>query len=182
MREQKQRSFDDFISAAEWLIARGYTRPEKLAIMGASHGGLLVAACLVQRPELFSAAICEYPVADMLRYHRFTVGENWIYEFGNADADTTQFHALHAYSPVHNVRPGAAYPATLVLSGEHDDRVVPMHALKLVAALQGAASGSGPIMPRYDADAGHGLGKPAARVIDEWSDIYAFLFEAMGMA
>jgi len=182
MREQKQRSFDDFISAAEWLIARGYTRPEKLAIMGASHGGLLVAACLVQRPELFSAAICEYPVADMLRYHRFTVGENWIYEFGNADADTTQFHALHAYSPVHNVRPVAAYPATLVLSGEHDDRVVPMHALKLVAALQGADSGSGPIMPRYDADAGHGLGNPAARVIDEWSDIYAFLFEAMGMA
>jgi prolyl oligopeptidase len=182
MREQKQRAFDDFIGAAEWLIARGYTRPEKLAIMGASHGGLLVAACLVQRPELFRAAICEYPLTDMLRYHRFTVGENWVYEFGNADADTTQFRALHAYSPVHNVQPGAAYPATLVLSGERDDRVVPMHALKLVAALQDAASDSGPILLRYDADAGHGLGKPAARLIDEWSDIYAFLFEAIRMA
>jgi prolyl oligopeptidase len=182
MREQKQRAFDDFIGAAEWLIARGYTRPEKLAIMGASHGGLLVAACLVQRPELFGAAICEYPLADMLRYHRFTVGENWVYEFGNADADAAEFRALHTYSPAHNVQPDAAYPATLVLSGERDDRVVPMHALKLVAALQDAASDSGPIMLRYDTDAGHGLGKPAARLIDEWSDIYAFLFEAIGMA
>jgi prolyl oligopeptidase len=182
MLEQKRRSFEDFIAAAEWLIARGYTRPEKLAVMGASHGGLLVAACLVQRPELFGAAICEYPVADMLRYHHFTVGENWVYEFGNADADAAQFRALYAYSPVHNVHPGVAYPATLVLSGAHDDRVVPMHALKLVAALQGADVGSGPIMLRYDADAGHGLGKSATSVIDEWSDIYAFLFETIGTA
>jgi prolyl oligopeptidase len=116
----------------------------------------------------------------MLRYHQFTVGENWVYEFGNADADAAQFQALHAYSPVHNIRPGVAYPATLVLSGENDDRVVPMHALKLVAALQGA--GGGPIVLRYDAEAGHGLGKPATRVIDEWSDIYTFLFETIGMA
>jgi prolyl oligopeptidase len=181
MREQKQRSFDDFIAAAEWLIARGYTGPDQLAIMGASHGGLLVAACLAQRPELFRAAICEYPLADMLRYQHFTVGENWVYEFGSADADAAQFRALHAYSPVHNIRPGRAYPATLVLSGEHDDRVVPMHALKLVAALQDADAGDGPILLRYDARAGHGLGKPANHLIQEWSDIYAFLFEAIGM-
>jgi prolyl oligopeptidase len=182
MLDQKQRSFDDFIAAAEWLIARGYTSQEQLAIMGASHGGLLVAACLVQRPELFRAAICEYPLADMLRYHHFTVGENWAYEFGTADADPAQFQTLYAYSPVHNVQPGVAHPATLVLSGEHDDRVMPMHALKLVAALQGADAGAGPILLRYDAHAGHGLGKPAARLIDEWRDIYAFLFEVMGMA
>jgi prolyl oligopeptidase len=181
MRDQKQRSFDDFIGAAEWLIAHGYTCSEKLAIMGASHGGLLAAACLAQRPGLFRAAICEYPVADMLRYHHFTVGENWVYEFGNADMDAAQFRALYAYSPVHNIQPGVAYPATLVLSGANDDRVVPMHALKLVAALQGADSGGRPIMLRYDADTGHGLGKPAASIIDEWSDIYTFLFEVMGI-
>jgi prolyl oligopeptidase len=181
MREQKQRSFDDFIAAAEWLIAGGYTRPQRLAIMGASHGGLLVAACVVQRPELFGAAICEYPLADMLRYHHFTVGENWIYEFGSADADAAQFRALYAYSPVQNIEPGVAYPAMLVLSGEHDDRVVPMHALKLVAALQGAASGGGPILLRHDAEAGHGLGKPADHLIEEWADIYTFLLAALGM-
>ena len=178
---KKQNVFDDFIGAAEWLVANKYTRPEKLAIQGGSNGGLLVAACLLQRPELFGAVVCQVPVADMLRYHRFTVGRFWVSDYGNADEEAAHFRYQLAYSPVHNCQPGVRYPATLITTADHDDRVAPAHAKKFAAALQEAQAGAAPILLRVDVKAGHGAGKPTSKLIDEQADTYAFLFKALSV-
>jgi len=178
MRERKPRVFDDFFGAAEWLIAQGYTRPRRLAIEGGSNGGLLVGAALVQRPDLFGAVVCRVPVADMLRYHHFTVGRFWIPEYGSSD-DPAMFRVLLAYSPLHNVRDGAPYPATLVMTADTDDRVAPGMARKFAARLQAATGGDAPILIRIEMKAGHGAGKPVSKLIDEDADIFAFLFGAM---
>jgi prolyl oligopeptidase len=182
MLERKQNVFDDFIAAAEWLIASGCTRPERLAISGGSNGGLLVAACMIQRPDLFGAVVCQVPVLDMLRYHRFTIGRYWTPEYGNAEADPEHFKFLYAYSPLHNIRRGVSYPPILVTSADTDDRVVPAHAKKFVAALQEAAGGDNPILLRVETRAGHGAGKPTSKVIEESADVYTFLFRTFGMS
>lgn len=181
MLAKKQNVFDDFIAAAEWLIANNYTTSSRLAINGGSNGGLLVAACLVQRPELYGAVVCEVPVIDMLRYHKFTVGRYWIPEYGNAEKDPEHFKFLYAYSPLHNVRPGVAYPATLIMAADTDDRVVPSHAKKFAATLQAATSGEEPLLLRIETKAGHGLGKPTAKIIEARSDVFAFLFQQFDM-
>jgi prolyl oligopeptidase len=173
MLDRKQNVFDDFIAAAEYLIAEGYTRPERLAIEGGSNGGLLVGAVMTQRPELFGAVLCRVPVADMLRYHLFTVGRFWIPEYGSAD-DPAQFAYLLRYSPYHNVRAGVRYPRTLIMTADTDDRVSPGMAKKFAARLQ-AAGGGGPILIRVETKAGHGAGKPLAKIIDEEADMLAFL-------
>ena len=165
--------FDDFIAAAEFLIAGGYTRPERVAIEGGSNGGLLVGAVMLQRPDLFGAVLCRVPVADMLRYHLFTVGRFWIPEYGSAD-DPEQFAYLLRYSPYHNVRKGVRYPPTLVMTADTDDRVDPGMAKKFAARLQ-AEAGGGPFLIRVETKAGHGAGKPIAKVIDEEADMLAFL-------
>lgn len=169
----KQNVFDDFIAAGQHLIGCGYTSAHHLGIYGRSNGGLLVTACLLQRPDLFGAVVGMVPVTDMLRYHRFTAGRYWTSEYGNAELDPEHFAFLHRYSPLHNIRPGD-YPPTLVTTGDTDDRVVPLHAYKFIAGLQEAIGGSGPALLRVDRRAGHGLGKPTAKVIDEAADIYAF--------
>ena len=179
--ERKQNVFDDFHAAAEWLVASNYTRPDRLAIQGGSNGGLLVSGCMVQRPDLYGAVLCQVPVTDMLRYHKFTVGRYWIPEYGNAEADAEQFKFMYAYSPLHNVKPGVSYPPTLVATADTDDRVVPMHAKKFAATLQAAHRGDNPILVRIETKAGHGAGKPTAKVIEEQSDIYGFLFKIFGM-
>ena len=171
---QKQNVFDDFIASAEWLIANEYTRPARLAIAGGSNGGLLVGACLTQRPELFGAALPAVGVLDMLRYHKFTIGWAWAGDYGTAD-DPEQFRALYAYSPLHNVRSGTSYPATLVTTADHDDRVVPAHSYKFTAALQAAQQGAEPVLIRVDTRAGHGAGKPTTMRIEEAADRLAFL-------
>jgi prolyl oligopeptidase len=171
----KQHVFDDFIAAAQMLIDRKITSTPKLAINGASNGGLLVGACLVQRPDLFGAAIAEVGVLDMLRYQRFTVGKAWIPEYGDATASADAFHWLYAYSPDHNVKPGTHYPPTLVMTSDHDDRVYPAHSFKFAAALQYAQAGSAPILLRVESKAGHGAGRPTDKIIDELADRYAFL-------
>lgn len=174
MLEMKQTVFDDFIAAAEWLIDEGITDKERLAIMGGSNGGLLVAACMIQRPDLFGAVVCRVPVADMLRYHRFSAGRYWMGEYGNAEENAEHFRFLYAYSPLHNVQPGADYPPILITTADTDDRVVPMHAKKLAATLQ-AANGANPVLLRVETEAGHGLGKPTGKAIEELADILAFL-------
>ena len=176
MLDRKQNVFDDFIAGAEFLISEGYTRPAKIAIEGGSNGGLLVGAVMIQRPELFGAVLCRVPVADMLRYHLFTVGRFWIPEYGSAD-DPSQFEYLIKYSPYHNVQDGVRYPPTLVMTADTDDRVDPGMAKKFAARLQAAASG-GPILIRVETKAGHGAGKPIAKVIDEEADMLAFLQHA----
>ena len=173
MLGRKQNVFDDFIAAAEFLIAEGYTSPQRIAIEGGSNGGLLVGAAMIQRPDLFGAVVCRVPVADMLRYHLFTVGRFWIPEYGSAD-DPAQFEYLLKYSPYHNVKDGVRYPPTLVMTADTDDRVSPGMAKKFAARLQ-ASGGGGPILIRIETKAGHGAGKPIARVIDEEADILAFL-------
>jgi prolyl oligopeptidase len=170
----KQNVFDDFAACAQWLIDAGWTRPERLAITGRSNGGLLVGASITQRPELFGAAVPEVGVLDMLRFHRFTIGWAWTSDYGSAD-DAEQFATLRGYSPLHNVRPGTAYPPTLVTTGDHDDRVVPGHSFKFAAALQAAQAGDAPVLLRVDTAAGHGAGKPTAKLIDERADVLAFL-------
>ncbi|MGH2371538.1 MAG: prolyl oligopeptidase family serine peptidase, partial [Chloroflexota bacterium] len=165
----------------EWLIAQGYTSRERLAIQGGSNGGLLVAACLTQRPDLFGAVLCQVPVADMLRYHTFTIGRYWTTDYGNAEADPAHFRFLYAYSPLHNVRPGTAYPPTLITSADTDDRVVSAHAKKLAATLQAAQVGDTPILLRVEIKAGHGAGKPTAKQIEEQTDLYTYLFEVLGL-
>jgi prolyl oligopeptidase len=177
---RKQNVFDDFQAAAEWLIAEGWTRPARLAIGGRSNGGLLVGACLAQRPELYGAALPAVGVLDMLRYHRFTIGWAWAGDYGTAD-DAAQFAALCAYSPLHNLRAGTHYPATLVTTADHDDRVVPAHSYKFTAALQAAQGGPAPVLIRVDTRAGHGAGKPTAMLIEEEADRWAFLVRALGM-
>jgi prolyl oligopeptidase len=174
MKLNKQNVFDDFIAAAEWLIANRYTRRPKLAILGRSNGGLLVGACLTQRPDLYGACIPVVGVLDMLRFHKWTIGWAWVSDYGSVE-EPDEFRALLAYSPYHNIRPGMKYPPTLVTTGDHDDRVFPAHSFKFAAALQAAQSGEDPVLIRIDVRAGHGLGKPTAKLIEEASDQLAFL-------
>ena len=175
----KQNVFHDFIAAGEWLIANGYTRPARLAIGGGSNGGLLVGACLTQRPDLFGACFAAVGVLDMLRFHLFTIGWAWTSDYGSPD-EPADFAALLAYSPYHNVRAGAAYPATLITTADHDDRVYPAHSFKFAAALQAAQGGPAPILIRIETKAGHGAGKPTAKLIAEAADRLAFLLAALG--
>jgi prolyl oligopeptidase len=177
----KQNVFDDFIAAAEHLIAQRYTCPARLAISGRSNGGLLVGACLTQRPDLFAAAVPGVGVLDMLRYHRFTIGWAWVAEYGSAD-DPQQFPWLLAYSPLHNIRPGTRYPATLILTADHDDRVVPAHSFKFAAALQHAQAAAAPVLIRVETSAGHGAGKPVAKQIEEAADVLAFLTDQLELS
>jgi prolyl oligopeptidase len=178
--ERKQNVFDDFIAAAEWLVANKYTRKEKLAIEGGSNGGLLVGACMTQRPELFGAAVPHVGVMDMLRFHKFTIGWAWVSDYGSSD-DAGQFKALRAYSPYHNLKKGTCYPPTLITTADHDDRVFPAHSFKFAAALQEAQGCANPTLIRIETRAGHGAGKPTAKVIEEASDVWAFLVRTLGM-
>jgi prolyl oligopeptidase len=180
MKLKKQNVFDDFISAAEWLVDNRYTRPARLAIGGGSNGGLLVGACMTQRPDLFGACLPAVGVLDMLRFHQFTIGWAWTSDYGSPD-DEEEFRALLAYSPYHNLVPGAAYPATLITTGDHDDRVFPAHSFKFAAALQAAQGGFAPVLIRIETKAGHGLGKPTAKLIEEAVDRWAFAVRALAM-
>ncbi|MBD2075751.1 S9 family peptidase [Phormidium sp. FACHB-592] len=177
---KKQNVFDDFIAAAEWLIDHKYTSPQKLAIAGGSNGGLLVGACMTQRPELFGAALPAVGVMDMLRFHKFTIGWAWISEYGTPE-NADEFKALYAYSPLHNLKAGTAYPATLITTADHDDRVVPAHSFKFAAALQAAHKGDAPVMIRIETKAGHGAGKPTAKIIEESADKWAFLVKVLAI-
>ncbi len=179
-RLTKQNVFDDFIAAAQWLIKNKYTSTPKLAISGGSNGGLLVGACLVQRPDLFGAALPAVGVMDMLRFHKFTIGWEWIDDYGSSD-NPEEFKALHAYSPLHNIKPGQMYPATLITTGDHDDRVVPGHSFKFAATLQAAQKGEAPILIRIETRAGHGAGKPTTKRIDEAADRLAFMVQNLQM-
>ena len=177
---KKQNVFDDFIAAAEWLIANNYTSPVKLAIGGGSNGGLLVGACLTQRPELFGAALPAVGVMDMLRFQKFTIGWAWVSDYGSSD-NPEEFKALKAYSPLHNIKPGTKYPATMITTADHDDRVVPAHSFKFAATLQAAQSGPAPILIRIETKAGHGAGKPTSKIIEEVSDTWGFLVRVLGV-
>ena len=178
MRAKKQNVFDDFIAAAEWLIASQYTSTPKLAIYGASNGGLLIGAVLNQRPDLFGAAMPAVGVMDMLRFQNFGFGTQWVGEYGSS-ANPEDFKVLRAYSPLHNIRKGAQYPPTLITTSDHDDRVMPGHSLKYAATLQQAQEGPAPILIRIETRAGHGAGKPTTKQIDEWADRYVFLKSAL---
>jgi len=178
-KTKKQNVFDDFIAAAEWLIANKYTSPKKLAIQGASNGGLLVGAVMNQRPELFGAAIPQVGVMDMLRFHKFTIGWNWIPDYGSSEANEAEFRALYAYSPYHNIRP-RNYPATLITTADHDDRVVPAHSLKYAARLQEMQRGDAPILIRVETKSGHGASS-TRKQIEEVADIYSFLMQNLGV-
>lgn len=178
---QKQNVFNDFIAAAEYLIEEKYTSSEKLVIRGGSNGGLLVGACMTQRPELFKVALPAVGVLDMLRYHTFTSGAGWAYDYGTSEDNEEMFSYLLGYSPVHNVKEGIEYPATLVTTGDHDDRVVPAHSFKFAAELQRKQTGNNPTLIRIETDAGHGAGKPTSKIIEEYADIFAFTFHNMGV-
>jgi len=178
MKARKQNVFDDFIACAEYLVAEGITSPAKLGIQGGSNGGLLVGACMTQRPDLFAAALPAVGVMDMLRFHKFTIGWAWVSDYGSSD-DSEGFHYLYAYSPLHNLRPGTRYPATLITTADHDDRVVPGHSFKFTAALQAAQAGDAPTLIRIQTKAGHGMGKPTAIIIQEQTDIWAFLVRVL---
>ncbi len=178
---KKQNVFDDFIAAAEFLIKEKYTNPSKLAISGRSNGGLLIGAVMTQRPELFKVALPAVGVMDMLRFHKFTIGWAWKTDFGSSE-DSTEFKAIYKYSPLHNIKEGVNYPATLVTTADHDDRVVPAHSYKFVATLQEKYKGNNPILIRIDTNAGHGSGKPISKLIDEQADIFTFLFNNLGMS
>jgi prolyl oligopeptidase len=179
MKLKKQNVFDDFIAAAEWLIANKYTSPAKLAIQGGSNGGLLVGAVMNQRPELFGVAIPQVGVMDMLRFHKFTIGWNWIADYGSSD-NAEEFKALHAYSPVHNIKPGVKYPATLITTADHDDRVVPAHSFKYAATLQSLASKEAPVLIRIDTRSGHGASN-LTKQLETTADIYTFILQNMGV-
>ncbi|MDJ1181372.1 prolyl oligopeptidase family serine peptidase [Roseofilum sp. BLCC_M91] len=181
MKENKQNVFDDFIAAAEWLIEQKYTCSQKLAIAGGSNGGLLVGACLTQRPDLFGAALPAVGVMDMLRFHKFTIGWAWCDEYGCAD-NPEDFENLYGYSPLHNLKPGTAYPATLVTTSDRDDRVVPSHSFKFAATLQAAHQGPSPVLIRIETKAGHGAGKPTSKQIQEIADKWAFLSQVLDIA
>jgi prolyl oligopeptidase len=178
MKSRKQNVFDDFISAGERLISDGYTRPDRLAISGGSNGGLLVGACLTQRPELFGAALPDVGVMDMLRFHKFTIGWAWVSEYGSAD-NADDFDTLLKYSPLHRLKAGTKYPATLVTTADHDDRVVPAHSFKFAAALQASQAGDAPTLIRIETSAGHGAGTPTSKQIEKLADQYAFLIRAL---
>ncbi len=180
MLDQKQNTFDDFIAAAEWLIANGYTRPERLAIRGGSNGGLLVGAAMTQRPDLFKAVVCTYPLLDMVRYHKFLVARWWVPEYGSSE-DPEQFKYLHAYSPYHNAEPGTAYPAALFVTGDSDTRVAPLHARKMAALLQASTSSGNPVLLHYKTTAGHSAGRRLTDVIDDQADQMLFLMWQLGM-
>ena len=180
-QQKKQNVFDDFIAAAEFLIEENYTSSDKLAIRGGSNGGLLVGACMTQRPELFQVALPAVGVLDMLRYHTFTSGEGWAYDYGTSAQNKEMFEYLLGYSPVHNVVRGSDYPATLVTTADHDDRVVPAHSYKFISELQDKHEGGAPVMIRIDVNAGHGAGMPLSKAIDLTADIYAFTLFNMGI-
>ncbi|SDG07929.1 prolyl oligopeptidase family serine peptidase [Chitinophaga filiformis] len=181
MLEKKQNVFDDFISAAEFLVKSKYTSPSKLAIRGGSNGGLLVGACMTQRPDLFKVALPAVGVMDMLRFQNFTIGWAWVTEFGTS-AKADQFPYLYKYSPLHNLKAGTQYPATLITTADHDDRVVPAHSFKFAAALQAANAGTNPTLIRIETQAGHGAGKPTSKLIDESADVWAFTMYNLGMS
>ena len=180
MLAKKQNVFDDFIAAAEWLIKNAYTRSEKLAISGGSNGGLLVGAAMTQRPDLFQAVVCAYPLLDMLRYQKFLVARFWVPEYGSAD-DPEQFKVLYAYSPYQHVKPETRYPAVLFITGDADTRVAPLHARKMCALLQSATASDRPVLLHYDTKAGHSGGKPLSQVIDDESEELGFLFWQLGV-
>jgi prolyl oligopeptidase len=179
-KTKKQNVFDDFIAAAEWLIANKYTSPAKLAIQGGSNGGLLVGAVMNQRPELFRVAIPQVGVMDMLRFHKFTIGWNWIADYGSSD-NPEEFKALYAYSPLHNIKQGQKYPATLITTADHDDRVVPAHSFKYAATLQEKASKENPVLIRIETKSGHGASN-VTKQIETTADIYAFIMHNMDIA
>jgi len=180
MKSKKQNVFDDFIAAAQWLIDNKYTSTPKLAIGGGSNGGLLVGAALTQRPDLFGAALPAVGVMDMLRFQKFTIGWAWVSDYGSSD-NADEFKALYAYSPLHNIKPGTSYPPTLITTADHDDRVWPGHSFKFAAALQAAQAGSAPVLIRIETKAGHGAGKPTAKIIEEIADRWAFLVKTLDM-
>ena len=176
MLHNKQNVFDDFIAAGEWLIENGYCSTKTLAIEGRSNGGLLVAACMVQRPDLFGAVHCAVPVIDMYRFHKFTAGRFWTSEYGNAETNGDDFATMQKYSPLHNVKGDISYPSLIITTADTDDRVVPMHAKKFAATLQAKDSGQHPLLLRIEMKAGHGFGKPTAKLIEEATDVYSFLW------
>lgn len=180
MLDKKQNVFNDFIGAAEYLVKTKYTNPLKIAIRGGSNGGLLVGACMTQRPDLFRVALPAVGVLDMLRYQKFTIGWAWAVEYGSSD-NAEQFKYLLKYSPLHNLKPGTSYPATLITTGDHDDRVVPAHSFKFAATLQADNAGPNPALIRIETQAGHGAGKPTSKLIDEATDIWAFTMYNLGM-
>jgi prolyl oligopeptidase len=181
IKARKQNVFDDFIAAAEWLIAERYTSAQKLAIRGGSNGGLLVGACMTQRPELFRAALPEVGVLDMLRFHKFTIGWAWTSDYGSSD-HPEEFRTLLAYSPLHALKPGVRYPATLISTADHDDRVVPAHSFKFAARLQECQPPDGPpVLIRIDKEAGHGAGKALRKVIEQTTDVLAFLVRVLAV-
>jgi prolyl oligopeptidase len=179
MLDNKQHVFDDFIAAAEWLVNNHYTQPSKLAIRGGSNGGLLVGAALTQRPDLFRAVVCAYPLLDMLRYQNFFEAKYWVSEYGSAD-DAGQFKYLYAYSPYHHVKPGTKYPAVLFVTGDGDTRVAPLHESKMTALLQAATGSDRPVLLRYDTEAGHSQGVSVTKAIDEATDSLGFLYWQLG--
>ncbi|MDA7804332.1 prolyl oligopeptidase family serine peptidase, partial [Crocinitomix sp.] len=178
---KKQNVFDDFIAAAEYLIENKYTTSDYLAIKGGSNGGLLVGAVMTQRPDLMKVALPAVGVLDMLRYHTFTAGAGWAYDYGTADDTKEMFDYLLGYSPVHNVKEGTAYPATMVTTGDHDDRVVPAHSFKFIAELQAKNTGENPVLIRIETNAGHGAGTPVSKIIDAYSDEMSFVLFNMGI-
>jgi prolyl oligopeptidase len=179
MQANKQNVFDDFTSAAEWLIENGYTKPEHLAISGGSNGGLLVGAALTQRPDLFQAVACQYPLLDMVRYHQFLLGKLWIPEYGSSD-DPKQFEVLYKYSPYHHVKKGVKYPAVLFVTGDSDTRVAPLHARKMAALVQASTGSDRPVLLRYDTKAGHSAGLPVSKQVEELTDVLSFLLAEVG--
>jgi prolyl oligopeptidase len=179
MLDKKQNVFDDFAAAAEWLVKNRYTSAKRLSIGGGSNGGLLVGAVLNQHPDLFGAAVPAVGVMDMLRFHKFTIGWAWVSDYGSADKPD-QFKWLYAYSPLHNIKPGTKYPPVLVTTADHDDRVVPAHSFKYAAAMQAAQGGDAPVLIRIETRAGHGAGKPTSKLIDEATDVLAFLTKTLG--
>ncbi len=180
MKEKKQNVFDDFIAAAEYLIAKSGRTPRTMAVNGGSNGGLLMGAVMTQRPDLFGVCFPEVGVLDMLRYQKFTAGFGWVPEYGSADNSKAEFDYLKAYSPLHNAKP-AKYPATMVMTADHDDRVVPAHSFKFISALQPAQQGDAPVLIRVQTQAGHGAGMPTSMIIEQQADKWAFFFHSVGV-
>ncbi len=177
----KQNVFDDFIAAGEYLIQKKYTSSDYLAVMGASNGGLLVGAVMTQRPDLMKVALPAVGVMDMLRYHKFTAGAGWAYDYGTSDDSKEMFEYIYKYSPDQNVREGVKYPATLITTGDHDDRVVPAHSFKFAALLQARQAGNNPVLIRIETNAGHGAGTPVSKSIEQYADIFSFTLYNMGI-